>query len=182
MIPKDQVDAAIAAAQESLNADGDFAWVRKSALMERAYHVGLYAGLRAIAREDDLKGLILRTIVDTMFARGGDDSFNSTPLGKEFNNLKKRLLAGEESTLPPESTAALTASLEELDRRWNSALTRARGLIGHLQHLIDDRHADTGKDDRLRNEYHGLLEELEHVVRLASLLQVDHRKWNALLE
>jgi hypothetical protein len=182
MISKKQVDAAVAAAKEELNPDGDFTWVRKSALMERAYHVGLYAGLRAIAREDDLEGPMLRALVNTMFPRDGDDSFDSTPLGREFNKLKKRVLDGEASTLPPEVTDAMTSSLEDLDRRWTSTLSDARRLIVHIQHMLDNRYADTGKDDSLRHEYYGLFQELEHLVRLASLLQVDHRKWNGLLE
>jgi len=176
MITKDQVDSAIAAAKDALVTDGDFAWVRKSALIERAYYAGLYAGLRAIAHENDLKEMILRSIVDTMFTRGGDDSFDSTPIGREFSTLKQRLLDDKESTFPAETTVRLTASLEKLDQRWNSVLTQAKRVIGHIQNLADDCHANPEKDDWLRHEYCGLLEELEHVLRIASLLQTDHRK------
>ncbi|WP_319587945.1 hypothetical protein [uncultured Desulfobulbus sp.] len=186
MISKKQVDAAVASAKEAIRPDADLSWVTRSALMERAYFLGLYAGLRSIANEDDLRGLVLKTITNTMFSRNGDDFFTSTSLGKVFNALQHEILYAERQIVNPESIDSLRVGIEEIDHRWKYNVNEAEELTEALRRTIQASTVTgvasptTDREERdFRHRCCQMLQHLEKCIRFLSLPQTDHRKWRS---
>ena len=83
-----EVDVAIESAFKTLVEDKNFSWIRNSSILKRAYCLGLYAGLRAVTDESNLRELLLEMVRGTMFARSGEDTFGSTRIGRIYNDLK----------------------------------------------------------------------------------------------
>jgi hypothetical protein len=190
MISKQQVDLAIAAAKDATTPGGDFAWIGRSALMKRAYYCGLFAGLRAVAKEDDLEGFLLRAVVETMFTRSGDDSFSSTSLGKVYEELKKYLLERDKYQLQAEPWDGFSAHLDELERFWNSVLEHARHLLGEIGRIAQTPNVplggevdtNNGQNYEMRDQVYSMLEDLEKSIRILSLIETGHNKWKSFLD
>lgn len=189
MIPKKQVDAAIDSAREAIRPEGDLSWVTRSAQMERAYFAGLYAGLRSIANEDDLRRLVFETITNTMFSRNGDDSFTSTSLGKVFNALQREILDTEREIANPESIDSLRVGIKEIDHRWKYTVREAEELTELLKRAIQASTVSRVASPTTEKEEHEsrhrccqMLEHLEECIRFLSLPQTDHRKWKSIDE
>lgn len=186
MISKQQVDTAIGAAKEAIRPDADLSWVARSAQMERAYFAGLYAGLRSIANEDDLRKLVLETITNTMFSRNGDDSFTSTSLGKVFSALRCEILDAKRQIANLESIDSLRVEIEEIDHRWKYTLREAVEQTAALRRAIQASTVAgvaSPTTDQLEHESRHrccqMLKHLEKCIRFLSLPQTDHRKWMA---
>lgn len=188
MISKQEFESVVTSASDALKPGADFAWIRESAILERAYYIGLYAGLKAIAQEEDLDRLLRRALFETVFMRSGDDSFSSTPVGKAYEELKKSFLDNKDPEQFTQLIRALLTKLDEIDRSWNSALFAARRIIEELNRLktkSDSANANADSRnlvDEIISEGCRLFEMLEQYLRVVSLIQTDHRKWRFLLD
>jgi hypothetical protein len=173
MIQRDEAEAAITAARETLSQNSGFSWIKKSSLVERAYFLGLFSGLGAIAAEDDLNRLGLTTIMNTLWCRGGDDTFPSTKIGQAFSLLKGHFHEHPENSdrFMIEDVANLREVVREDER-----------FLQHHLRAIDDMFSrfpsSSSKpmltDDELRSEQYRLLEALEPYLRIVALLETDH--------
>ncbi len=104
-ITKAQVEAAVTAAMDEL--EQTQVWIKKSALIERAYLMGLYYGLNAIADEDDLGDLVRNTVMRTMWNRSLDNTFPNTTVGQKFFDLEQSF-----NDQPGAAAAAFASFLE----------------------------------------------------------------------
>lgn len=187
MISKEQVNLAVAAANDAIKEGAKFAWIKKSALLERAYHCGLYAGLCRISSEDHLKGFFLHALVNTMYARRGDDTFSSTSIGRAYDVLKRYLLREHSGfSLLGETCDDLLSQIEKLDELWRSTLNHAKELIGGVKNIQgqstfrSDGATTHQISDEMQDQTYRLLEGLEHCLRIIALLETDHRRWKFL--
>ena len=169
MIGKDEVDTALSAASGAIEQEFGLAWVRNSSLFERAYYLGLYWGLKGIAKEEDASGVLLKAILETGWARSGDDTFGSTQTGKAFERLQQQLTGNKGDQ--PRLQNAIQDFEREIDRRdhdWNSRFR-------HVRELLKDPREWT--IDTKRPEAHYSVERLEPLARYFALLETDHRRW-----
>lgn len=86
MISEESVAAATTAARDALE-QKRFEWIRWSALTERAYFLGLYNGLEAIAPENSLQSLLIQMLAETMSLRDVDDPFRLSKIGRGYRAL-----------------------------------------------------------------------------------------------
>ena len=70
--------AAFAGAHAALDS-GDFSWISRSALTEKAYWLGLFHGLAALHPGDELSEAAFRHLRDCLAPRAGDDGFSDSP-------------------------------------------------------------------------------------------------------
>ena len=186
MIQKAEVDTAIEAAAKFL--EHDAAWVKKSAMLEQAYRIGVYAGLQGIAQEEHLNRLLLDAIIETRQMRRADDTFNSTKIGRTFETLKSQLLKDNPSL--PAAKETLNELINDVQQRaelWESLLRQSTLLLADLQKFIAEHPAvsSTASSVTLEKSFGErakLLEHLEHCLRQISLQEADHRIWNKILE
>lgn len=183
MISKEQVDLAVAAAKDAIAPGADFAWVKQSAAVERAYHCGLFVGLRAIARGEDLDGLLRRTILGTLFMRSGDDPFRNTAVAKAYAGLKRHIVETKEQERHADPCEALEAELEKLDSFWNSSVTEARRILGEIKRIApssplaaDGVGTGTPQDREWLDQASGMLNHMERFVRIVSLVDAGRPK------
>lgn len=173
MIQSDEAEAAITAAREALSQNSGFSWIKKSSLVERAYFLGLFSGLGAIAAEDDLNRLGLATLTNTFWCRSGDDTFPTTKIGQAFSLLKGRLHEHPETS---------DRFMIEDAMNLREVVTKEERFLQHHLRAIDDVFSrfpsssskPTFTDDELRSEQHRLLETLEPYLRIVALLETDH--------
>jgi len=189
MIKKAEVDAAIAAALYALDSKSEFAWIKQSSLLERAYHMGLFAGLSGIAKEDHLSNSLVRAIIGTIFPRRADDSFDSTGTGEAFGSLKQHLMQ-RDSNHPAllEALQQFADQIDRQDRDWNTRLRDTRQLLEEIRAVNritrSDRSAIETAEQRDRQLYetHRLVETLEGLAHYIALLETDHRRWKSMEE
>jgi len=170
----------------------DHSWIKQSFMLERVYFLGVFAGLRDIAREEDLKGMLIRLWADTAFNRAWDNTFASTEMGRAFVALDHSLhdLASEAA---PEGIRAdsATEALDTLERTAASHERQIEVAGRHIQELIA-RIRDgvkrctapptgSGAHRELIGEQFSALRELEYWVRIVSLLETDHDRWKGLV-
>ncbi len=181
MIPIDEARAAITAAREALSQNSEFSWIQKSCLVERAYFLGLFAGLRAIAAEDDLNQLCLTPIINTLGCRKGDDTFPSTKVGQAFSSLKGALQERPEPSNPSmiEYVANLREAIREDERFFQHHL---RAIDDMFSRFSSSSEKLTLTNNDLRSEQYHLLEALEPYLRIVALLETDHLLSNRLDE
>ncbi len=184
VIKRKDADKAIASARETI--DKEFPWIKKSSLLERVYFIGLYAGLRTLAREDDLKNLVLKTYIDAFGERSGDDSFTTTQIGHVYSSMETEILGMRDDPIntSKKHLAALLELVEKLNHRWQHNLRHTEGLLSHLQTIIEKSVVQkpvqtVSRTDRkqykpLREEWHKLYQELERCLRVVALLETDH--------
>lgn len=176
MIKKSEVDAALAAATRILAEESSFAWIKRTTLQVRAYFVGLYAGLSGIAREEDVRHILIDVLQKTIFW-GRDDSFKSTRTGTLFDSLRQELLR-EEVDRPALLAAvqSLADHVDALDGEWNSRTKHARMAFeaAVLWNDATERNKSTQtiaeQRDRQSDKNRRLAEELEHVARHIALV------------
>ena len=81
--------------EKYLGLDEDTKWIASSALMERAYLFGMIKlshtliELGVMPADNQLIDKISRRMLKTMFYRSADDSFEPTPLGQLYDQLKR---------------------------------------------------------------------------------------------
>jgi hypothetical protein len=190
MISKEQVDLTITAAKDAAGPEGDFSWVRDSSYLRRAYSCGLYAGLRAIANEEDLNKFLLRVYVETMFTREGDDTFSATPIGKACGDMKKSFESHEKHQSATEALKALFDQLNEAERFWETKLREAKHWLGEIDSILNEppvsHDSQEGTSDPKYEQKHRraytTLEKLEKSMRVLSLIQTDHDRCKPLAE
>jgi hypothetical protein len=189
MIKKAEVDAAIAAARHALDSKPGFAWIKKSSLLERAYYMGLFNGLRRIAKEEHLSNSLLQPILGTFFPRRADDSFDFTGMGEAFESLKQHLMQ-RDSDKPAllEALQQFADQIDRQDREWNTRLRHTRHLLEEIRAVNRVTRSDRSaletaeQQERRLNETLRLIESLEELARYIALLETDHRIWKSLDE
>ena len=82
----------MAAAEAGLEEE-DYTWIKRSALTERAYFLGLRNGLSAITAKSRVSRLVFRALVKTLHLRAGDDTFAAGPLASACAALGRDLEA-----------------------------------------------------------------------------------------
>ena len=191
-IDKNKVVLAWEAATHALSNDDAHAWIRSSVLIEKAYFMGLMNGLSAIGDEEDITRLMTKTIVHNrlIWARSGDDTFESTSIGKIFSELKKELYEfdtnnGIDLKAIQSMTKELnrfTSEIDHLDRGWLNCVQQTRKLLSELeytitnfQHSVEDnsQNITLKKEDFLR-QIHEQISTLCDVARYIALLQTHH--------
>jgi hypothetical protein len=151
-------------------------------LITRAYYLGLYTGLSAIADDGEVTDFIDRKVLvllaETYFKRSGDDSFQSTPLGETFNELREeiRRLASTEDTTLDHARELVGPKLDFLMKQIRSiehlTIEARRYLQSGLEALATELRVEDKESD-LR-KYQRLLDSLEDPVRDLALFQTDH--------
>ena len=180
-INSNAINEAIEASKNSLKSDLDIAWIRNSALFERAYFLGLYKGLSSISNDESLDKLLLYSLMNTMWERDADDSFNSTQTGKRFQQLKvefDRAVAGEELKIL--SLESVLEVVEVNNKRWSDSVDNVRTVIDEMlrtsfefNRVISNKVSDPNE----RNEFYKKMNprRLEAMLRLISLIETNHK-------
>ena len=185
-IGKAAVDSSIASARQTLK--DDLPWIAKSAILERVYFAGVFAGLREIADEDDLKGLVLRNWADTAFKRSFDDTFASTNMGEAFNTLVDCLREREADGIPANrDTESVSGVMQRLvhaaDAHANQIMQKRHDIHDLLDKLQDNivRCTSLKLDDpdyrQVVGQQRDILQGLEYCVRIVALLETEHDRW-----
>ncbi len=191
-ITTEAVDALIASARKTLK--DDIRWITKSVMLERAYFLGVFACLREIAKEDDVKGFLFKTWADTAHSRRAfDDTFSSTRMGKAFDTLDRYVNAQTRKQDALESSAEAVSATEALEQLMRGAayhedlIRQARAKIEELTVSIGDSICRRGSPEPADSANHqaveqqlDVLRELEHWVRIVALLETDHDRWKGL--
>ena len=171
MTSEDITAAALASAASALEQDA-FSWIRERSLTERAYFLGLYNGLCAVAPTPQLEGILRRAVLGTAFARPADDPFLSSVLGTTLKQLEVSLTgnAADHTASIDRDLASLRVQLQEADTTRENAARRARELLSSLAEAIDARPA-TADDLSARDRVAELCARLERTLRLFELPQ-----------
>ncbi len=180
MIKKDTVDKAITTAQQALSNTPGLTWIRKSALSERAYFLGLYTGLSGIAKEDLLKRLMIDLVLGTTWQREADDTFESTTIGRNYRGLSDAVRRKESLGSDfQQMIETLQFDIEQHDRKWHGIIREVQKLmkiiaeaaIASEQDIVES--CDDCHEER-RHELWKLVDYLEPLARLIALLDTDH--------
>ena len=191
-IDKDKVVLAWEAASYALSNDDAHDWVRSSVLFERAYYLGLMIGLSAIGEEEDVTPLALSTVVDNrlMWARSGDDTYESTSIGQIFSKLKKELYEFDtDNSIDLKAIQNMIkeanrfiSEIDHLDRGWlncvqhtRKLLTEIKSTITNFQDSVEDNSQNITyiKKEFLR-QIHAQISTLCDGARYISLVQTHH--------
>jgi hypothetical protein len=180
-INSNAINEAIEASKNSLKSDLDIAWIRNSALFERAYFLGLYKGLSSISNDESLDKLLLYCLMNTMWERDADDSFNSTQTGKNFQQLKvefDRAVSGEELKIL--SLESVLEVVEVNNKRWSDSVDNVRTVIDEMLRTSFEFNRGISKkvsDPNDRNEFYKKMNprRLEAMLRLISLIETNHK-------
>jgi hypothetical protein len=177
------VDIAISAAHDALANDPELDWIGKSCLIERAYLLGLYKGLTAIAEEDAIgKSHLSRSLMSTLWSRSADDTFPSTRLGRDFEALQKEVYGLEDGKrLDQQVIEAVIRDIDFLDQEWRGRVEYARKLLADTQSVASRFQQPSNEDaperKRVANECRqmlGFVAELGPMVRHIALLETHH--------
>lgn len=191
-IDKDKVALAWEAATHALSNDDAYDWVRSSVLFERAYYLGLMIGLSAIGEEEDVTPLALSTVVDNrlMWARSGDDTYESTSIGQIFSKLKKELYEFDtDNSIDLKAIQNMIkeanrfiSEIDHLDRGWLNCVQHTRKLLSEIKSTITN-FQDSVEDNSqnityIKKEFlrkiHAQISTLCDGARYISLVQTHH--------
>lgn len=145
-IDKDKAVLAWEAATHALLNDDAYAWIRSSVFIEQAYFMGLMNGLSAIGDEEDITRLMTSTIFHNrlIWSRSGDDTFDSTSIGKIFSELKKELYEFDTNnnidskafqSMEQEANRFIS-EIDHLDRGWLNCVQQTRKLLSEIKSTI----------------------------------------------
>jgi hypothetical protein len=170
MIDENSITAALAAAEAGLEDEG-CAWIKRSALTERAYFLGLYKGLSALAAESQLNRLSYRALVQTMHVRPGDDTFAAGQLARTHAALGQDLkaLRNDGPSAADAALQRLAQCLAEIEDRRNSASKQAARLLAALHDLVHQRSAARPDSDDLDQRALGAYADLDPLLRVLDL-------------
>jgi hypothetical protein len=179
-IDPNAVKAAIEAAKNSLKNDSDIAWIRNSAFLERAYYLGLYKGLSSISDDQSLDVLLLHCLMNTIWERDVDNSFISTQIGKNFEQLKvefDKAVSGKEINLS--SAEATIELIEVIDKEWRHCVKNAREIIYLILKASAEFNCAIEKKSLNQNQQYEILEKmnplgLEELLKHIALLETNH--------
>jgi hypothetical protein len=170
MIDENSIAAVSAAAEAGLEDEG-CDWIKRSALTERAYFLGLYNGLSAIAAESQLNRLSYRALVQTMRLRAGDDTFAAGQLASAYAALGRGLKASGNDG-PSAADAALQRlgqCLAEIEDRRTSVSKQTARLLAALHDLVQQRSAARPNSDDLDQRAFGVYAGLDPLLRVLDL-------------
>ena len=191
-IDKDKVALAWEAATHALSNDDAHDWVRSSVLFERAYYLGLMIGLSAIGEEEDVTPLALSTVVDNrlMWARSGDDTYESTSIGQIFSKLKKELYEFDtDNSIDLKAIQNMIkeanrfiSEIDHLDRGWLNCVQQTRKLLSEIKSTItnfqdsveDNSQNITHIKEEFLRQTHEQISTLRDMARYISLVQTHH--------
>jgi uncharacterized protein YoxC len=180
MISEDEVEKALATAQHELAHNSGLSWIKKSALSERAYHLGLLIGLSGVADEELLKSQIVEAVVGTMWQRKADDTFLSTKIGQNHQKLMDIIRTmqpvGEEFI---QVINRLEQDIDWSNRKWQVVMSEVHDLMERVSEIVVASKNNTVKtasnhEHEDRHELHKLLGDLEALARQVALLEIDH--------
>jgi hypothetical protein len=180
LIDKVAVETAVSAAKTSLISDSDIKWIRQSALLERAYYLGLYKGLASISDSQSLNILLFHTLMNTAWERGSDNTFNSTNIGKNFQQLKDDFNnAVEGEKLAAASTLDLMNQIHSLDNQWRSCVSHCLDLLNQNKKIADEFNRSVENNSLDQDQHHEFLNKLEprrleEMLKFISLLEISH--------
>lgn len=180
LIDEVAVETAVLAAKESLISDLDVKWIRKSSLLERAYYLGLYKGLISISDSHSLNILLFHALMDTVWERTGDNSFDSTMIGKFFQQMKDDFnVAFTGEKFATKSTMDLISQIHSLDNQWRSCVSHALDLLNQNIKLADEFNRLVESNSLDQDQHHPFLNKLdpirlEEMLKFISLLETSH--------
>ena len=180
------------AATNALSNDDAYAWIRSSVLIEQAYFLGLMSGLSAIGDEEDITRLMTSTIFHNrlIWTRSGDDTFESTSIGKIFSELKKELYEFDTKnsidskffqSMEQEANRFLS-EIDHLDRGWLNCVQQTRKLLSEIKSTMTN-FQDSVEDNsqnitHIKKEFlrqtHEQISTLRDMARYISLVQTHH--------
>ena len=176
------VETAVSAASDSLANNPNLAWIRKSALFERAYFLGLSEGLTAIAEEDAIGNRLLLALIGCIWSKSADDTFPSTQLGRDFAALEARLRGIETGiSWDRHSIDSVLADIRHLDCEWRSCVEASVTLLGKiesaavgLKHPIGE--GASGREGESEELYRisCCMSDLDKMMRYMALLETHH--------
>jgi hypothetical protein len=176
------VETAISAAADSLANNPNIAWIRESALVQRAYFLGLFEGLAAIAEEDAIGNRLVPLLAGTFWSKSADDTFPSTQLGRHFAALEARLRGIETGiSWDRHSIDSVLADIRHLDCEWRSCVEASVTLLGKiesaavgLKHPIGEgARGREGESEELRR-IKDCMSDLDMMMRYMALLETHH--------
>lgn len=181
-IDKAAVETAVSAAADSLANNPNLAWIRKSSLVQRAYFLGLFEGLTAIAEEDSTGNKLAESLIGSIWSRSADDTFPSTQLGQDFTALKERLgRIDNASSFDRPTIDKVITDIKSLNREFRSCVEAARALIGEieleiagLKPRIDNVARDRKGEHEVLHRIHDRMYYLEEMMRFMALLETHH--------
>jgi hypothetical protein len=191
-INKDKVALAWEAATHALSNDDAHDWVRSSVLFERAYYLGLMIGLSAIGEEEDVTPLALSTVVDNrlMWARSGDDTYESTSIGQIFRGIREEFDKFNPNIgIDPQGIQRLIqeinrfiCEIDHLDREWLNCVQQARILLSEMKSTINGFQDSgitigLGISDEIKKDFSQInanISTLSNLARYISLVQTHH--------
>ena len=185
MISREEASSAFDGARSALEDESHLQWVRSSALLERAYFLGLWSGLRTIANEDDVSGMFNHSLVQTMFSRSADDTFRGTRVGEAYSAFSDRArerlgkMLSEHEQGEDHATSGLTKKdfnellhlVEELRKYLNQTIKDIDTLIVDVERSTDCIANGDGEAIRAQMQ---MIEGLEEPLRVVALLETDH--------
>jgi len=182
------IELATNAACDALASDPDLAWIRKSCLIERAYFLGLFKGLNAIAEEDALGNRLAQFFMKTYWSRAADDTFPSTRLGRDFAALEEGVRRLDtENDIDQQAIETVIRDIDLLDRQWQECVKRARTFLFEIQSASagfrprnEDDVLDRKRAGEVLRQNHYRVSELRHLVRYMALLETHHEMSNRL--
>ena len=190
-IDKDKVALAWEAATHALS-NNEHAWIGRSVLFERAYYLGLMIGLSAIGEEEDVTPLALSTVVDNrlMWARSGDDTYESTSIGQIFRGIREEFdKLNPNIGIEPQGIQRLIqevnrfiSEIDHLDREWLNCVQQARILLSEMKSTINGFQDSgitigLGISDEIKkdcSQIHANISTLSNLARYISLVQTHH--------
>ena len=180
LIDEVAVESAVSAAKDSLISDSDVKWIRNSALLERAYYLGLYKGLISISDSHSLNILLFHALMNTVWERAGDNSFDSTMIGKLFQQMKDDFnVAINGEKFATESTVDLMNQIHSLDNQWRSCVSHALDLLNQNKKLADEFNRSVESNSLDQDQHHPFLNKLDpmridEMLKFISLLETSH--------
>ena len=169
-VSTDVVKYAQTAAMDALKDEPGFWWITKSALLERAYLMGISNALGAISEKDDENTFFIKTFSETLWERKADDSFTSTPLGKDYSTIREAALGGKAPA--PAEIDELIFDINRLNDKWCGAV---RMVLQELSVIKSLRSKANPQSYEIDGEITGILRYLDDVFRLLALLETSHK-------
>ena len=158
MVEPHDVAAAFAAARAELERDAS-RWITRASLTERAYFLGLYHGLAALAPGDTLGAVAFRHLRDCTTPRDGDDAFRDSQFASALELLREAIADPRQPELDTLHAAlgALVAHAGEVERERERAMAAIREAVEAIEPFT--------LADAFRTLDHGEHERLQHLVQ-----------------
>jgi hypothetical protein len=178
---KDTLEKAFATALDALANNAGLSWIKKSCITERAYCLGILAGLSSTSEEHLLGGGIAQALMGTMWQRKADDTFVSTTIGRNHRQLIDMLRCGQPIGSEFQQTINdLERDIEKNDRKWRSLVQQIEDLMKTVAETAAEFETNTleavgDRGDENRYRLLQLLDYFEPLARKIALLETDHR-------